>query len=155
HYVDKLDAYIERKLFTVHTGHCCAAYHGYRKGYTTIQQAMQDDEIVQEVKGALNEAGSALIAHYGLDEAAHQQYIAQILERFKNVHLTDEVVRIGRSPIRKLAPQDRLVRPASLAYQYHIEVSYLTKAMAAALFFKVEDDQEAVELQQFLLDNGI
>jgi len=155
HYVDQLDAYIERKLFTVNTGHCCAAYLGNLKGYTTIQQAMQDEEIVIKVKGALAESGAALMAHYGLDEASHQQYIDRILERFQNIYLTDEIARIGRSPIRKLAPQDRLVRPASLAYQYDIEVNHLTEAIAAALFFNVEDDPDVTELQQFLLDHGI
>ncbi|URN94738.1 MAG: mannitol-1-phosphate 5-dehydrogenase [Candidatus Pristimantibacillus lignocellulolyticus] len=155
HYVDQLDAYIERKLFTVNTGHCTAAYHGYRKGYTTIQEAMKDEELVQEVRSTLQESGDALIAEYGLDRTAHNQYIEQILERFKNPYLTDEILRIGRSPIRKISSNDRLIRPALLAYQYGIAVDHLTKAVAAALVYKDNDDKEAVELQQFLLGHGI
>ncbi|HIW32358.1 MAG TPA: mannitol-1-phosphate 5-dehydrogenase [Candidatus Paenibacillus intestinavium] len=155
HYVDQLDAYIERKLFTVNTGHCTAAYHGFIKGYTTIQEAMQDEEIVQEVRGVLQESGDALIAEYGLERTEHHLYIEQILERFKNHYLTDEIVRIGRSPIRKISPDDRLIRPALLAYQHGIKVNHLTKAVAAALVYKVNDDKEAIELQQFLLDHGI
>ncbi|MDQ0112163.1 mannitol-1-phosphate 5-dehydrogenase [Paenibacillus harenae] len=155
HYVDQLEPYIERKLFTVNTGHCCAAYHGYLKGYMTIQEAMKDLSIVAEVRGALQESGAALIQTYQFDEAAHSQYIEQILERFINPYLVDEIVRIGRSPIRKLSPQDRLVRPALLANQYGITVTHLTNAMAAALHFDYADDPEAVELQEMIKKHGI
>jgi mannitol-1-phosphate 5-dehydrogenase len=155
HYVDQLEPYIERKLFTVNTGHCVAAYHGYLRGYETIQEAMKDSEVITEVKGALQETGAVLIERYSFNEKEHGQYIGQILERFTNPHLLDEVSRIGRSPIRKLSPNDRLVRPALLAYEYGISADHLTTAMAAALHFHNEEDPEAVELQAAIQDIGL
>ncbi|WP_419876196.1 mannitol-1-phosphate 5-dehydrogenase [Candidatus Pristimantibacillus sp. PTI5] len=155
HYVDQLEPYIERKLFTVNTGHCVAAYHGYLRGYTTIQEAMKDTAVVAEVKGALLESGAALVQAYQFDEKEHAQYVEQILERFINPYLVDEIARIGRSPIRKLSPNDRLVRPALLAYGYGIPVTHLTAAMAAALYFDYKDDPESVELQASLQENGL
>lgn len=155
HYVDLLDPYIERKLFTVNTGHATTAYLGQLKGYSTIQEAMQDIELVQEVNTALQETGAALIAHYGLNSTEHEAYIAQIVERFKNQFLTDEIARVGRSPIRKLSPQDRFIRPALLAEQYGIETSVLPKAIAAAFLFHAQDDPEVVELRQHIQEHGI
>jgi mannitol-1-phosphate 5-dehydrogenase len=155
HYVDDLEPYIERKLFTVNTGHCVAAYHGYLKGYATIQEAMKDPEIISKVRGALLESGAALVQTYQFDEREHARYVDQILERFINPYLVDEVARIGRSPIRKLSPNDRLVRPALLAYQYSIPVTELTAAMAAALHFNSADDPEAAELQASIKEHGI
>ncbi|WP_053373028.1 mannitol-1-phosphate 5-dehydrogenase [Paenibacillus sp. FJAT-27812] len=155
HYVDDLEPYIERKLFTVNTGHCVAAYHGYLKGYATIQEAMKDSEILAKVVGALQESGAALVQMYQFDEKEHALYIDQILERFINPYLVDEVARIGRSPIRKLSPKDRLVRPALLAYQYGIPVTELTAAMAAALHFNNADDPEAAELQASIKEHGL
>ncbi|MBB6671914.1 mannitol-1-phosphate 5-dehydrogenase [Cohnella nanjingensis] len=155
HYVDRLGPYIERKLFTVNTGHCSAAYHGYLKGYATIQEAMRDEEIVALVRGVLGETGAVLVRQYGFDETEHGHYIDQIIERFRNPYLTDEVVRVGRSPIRKLAANDRLVRPAMLAQELGIGTAGLTGAMAAALRFDYADDPEAAELQRSLREQGL
>jgi mannitol-1-phosphate 5-dehydrogenase len=155
HYAEQLQPYIERKLFTVNTGHCCAAYHGYLHGYETIQESMNDEAIVAEVLGAVGETGAALCRQYGFDETGHEQYIHRIMDRFRNPYLTDEVVRVGRSPIRKLSPDDRLVRPALTARSLGIEVPHLTKAMAAALLFDYPQDHEAVELQKSLHDQGV
>jgi mannitol-1-phosphate 5-dehydrogenase len=155
HYAQELRPYIERKLFTVNTGHCCAAYHGYLRGYETIQEVMKEETIVEEIRGALGETGAALIKQYGFDADEHQTYIDKILDRFRNPYLTDEVVRVGRSPIRKLSPNDRLVRPATIAHSFDIEVPYLTKAMAAALLFDYDEDPEANEIQKSLQEQGV
>lgn len=155
HYVDHLEPYIERKLFTVNTGHCTAAYFGYLAGYTTIQEAMASEAIVEKVRAVLEESGAMLIAKHGFDKAEHQKYILKILDRFRNPSLTDEVVRVGRSPIRKLSPNDRLVSPARQALEHGISPKQLTAAMSAALHFDYADDPEAVELQGTIREEGI
>ncbi|PZE19331.1 mannitol-1-phosphate 5-dehydrogenase [Paenibacillus xerothermodurans] len=155
HYVNDLTPYIERKLFTVNTGHCAAAYIGSSRGYGTIQQAMADDSIVDDVKATLNETGAVLVGRYGFDPDEHSRYIAKIIGRFRNPHLTDEVARVGRSPIRKLSPNDRLVKPALQAHDMGIEPKHLAKVMAAALHFANPDDPEAVELQQSIIEKGV
>ena len=154
HYVDRLEPYIERKLFTVNTGHCSAAYIGFLKGYETIQDAMKDDEVAEHVRAVLDETGAALIHKHGFNPAEHQAYIATILDRFRNPALTDEVVRVGRSPIRKLSPGDRLVSPAMLAFESGLAYKSLAKSMAAALLFDVPEDPESAELQRSVREIG-
>lgn len=155
HYAELLQPYIERKLFTVNTGHCCAAYHGYLNSCDTIQEVMNQTDIVAEVRGALVETGTALIKKYSFDSAEHNKYIDKILERFRNPYLTDEVIRVGRSPIRKLSPNDRLVSPAKTAHENGLPTLYLTRAMAAALLFDYKEDPEAVEIQQSITERGV
>ena len=154
-YVDDLEPYIERKLFTVNTGHCVAAYIGYVHGYDTIQKAIADEKVKSVVYGALQETGQVLVKRFGFDQGEHEQYIVKILERFVNPYLTDEVTRVGRSPLRKLSPNDRLVRPALLAHANDMAVTHLAMGMAAACKFDVSDDPEAVELQSMIRDKGI
>lgn len=155
HYVENLEPYIERKLFTVNTGHCSAAYLGYLRGYETIQQAMADEELTAKVREVLEETGAMLVQKHGFDKGEHGKYIDKILERFRNPSLTDEVSRVGRSPIRKLSPDDRLVSPAVQAYERILSFSALARSMAGALLFNVKDDPEAAELQASIAEAGV
>lgn len=155
HYVERLEPYIERKLFTVNTGHCSAAYMGFLKGFTTIQDAMGSEEVTGHVRAVLEETGAALIGKHGFEPSEHGKYIDTILERFRNPALTDEVTRVGRSPIRKLSPGDRLVAPAMEAFRQGLEYRALAGSMAAALLFDVPEDPESAELQASVEELGV
>ncbi|WCK54812.1 mannitol-1-phosphate 5-dehydrogenase [Aneurinibacillus sp. Ricciae_BoGa-3] len=153
--VSDLAPFIERKLFTVNTGHAVIAYLGYLENKPTIDQTLADEDIVKQVQATLAETGAYLIKQYGLDPDEHQQYINKIINRFKNPYLNDAVTRVGRSPLRKLGPNDRLVRPATEADKAGLPYTNLAKAMAAALLFDYEKDEEAVKLQAMIKENGV
>lgn len=152
---ESLDPYLERKLFTVNTGHCCAAYFGYLAGYETIQEAMKDPAINKKVYKVLGETGSLLIRKFGFDEWEHRSHIRKTMERFANPRLSDRIVRVGRSPLRKLSFNERLVQPALQACRLGIETSCLTKGIVAALLFDCAEDPEAMKLQEALRQTGI
>lgn len=154
-YVDELGPYIERKLFTVNTGHAVTAYLGSYHGYATIIESLQDKSILDTLYGTLQESGKALIEAYGFDEKTHEAYIQKIISRFQNPHISDEVQRVARGPIRKLGPQDRFVRPATMYFEFTSAApTYLSKAMAAALLFKNNGDEESVKLQEMIQEKG-
>ncbi len=153
--VPDLAPFIERKLFTVNTGHAVIAYFGYLKGKETIDQTLRDSDIYEQVQQTLQETGNYLIERYDLDKEEHKAYITKIIERFKNPHLNDSVKRVGRAPIRKLGPQDRLIRPALEAKKAGLSYTYLAKAIAAALLFDPQEDKEAMKLQANIQEYGI
>lgn len=153
--VPDLAPFIERKLFTVNTGHAVIAYFGYLKGKETIDQTLRDSDIYEQVQQTLQETGNYLIKRYDLDREEHEAYITKIIERFKNPHLNDSVKRVGRAPIRKLGPQDRLIRPALEAKKAGLSYTYLAKAIAAALLFDPQEDKEAMKLQATIHEYGI
>ena len=152
---DNLLAYVERKIFTLNTGHCGTAYLGYLKGYEYIHQAIQDKEIADIIKKALLESGRYLIDYYGFDEEKHKEYIEKILTRFENEALQDSVVRVGREPLRKLSAEDRLVKPAlrSLEVEYFPEA--LSICIAAGLLFDPSGDEQAKKLQVMIDKSGL
>ncbi|KMZ43752.1 MULTISPECIES: mannitol-1-phosphate 5-dehydrogenase [Bacillales] len=153
-YVEDLAPYIERKLFTVNTGHAVIAYLGYQLGMKTIDEAMRDDRIVQATRGALQETGALLAAKYGFDPLVHGQYVEKILGRYTNPLLSDDIVRVARSPIRKLSQHDRLVGPALQCMEKGMDPEHLGLAIAAALAFDYPEDAESARIQASLKEFG-
>ncbi|WP_347862346.1 mannitol-1-phosphate 5-dehydrogenase [Salimicrobium sp. PL1-032A] len=154
-YVEELEPYIERKLFSVNTGHAATAYKGSAKGYETILQAMDDEDIVRHVRGTLKETGDVLVARYGFDRKAHGEYIDKIIERFQNPDLSDYITRVARGPIRKLGLKDRLVRPARTHFDVvKEEPAFLVDTIVAALFYENPEDEEAVKLKALREEKG-
>ena len=155
HYVDSLQPFIERKLFTVNTGHAATAYLGLANGFTTVSDAIADPRIEAEVRGVLSETSHYITTFYGFDAAEHQAYVDTILSRFKNPHISDDLVRVARSPLRKISRSDRFVGPALKLLDMGVRPVYLAKALAAALRFRSEGDRESVELTDFVASQGV
>lgn len=150
-----LPAYVERKLFTLNTGHAITAYLGRLRGYATIQQSITDRQLRRIVREAMRESGEGLSARYGFDLQAHFGYIDKIIGRFENPYLNDSVERVGREPLRKLAPTDRLVRPTLTARDYGYATQALTLGIGAALLYDNPDDAESVAMLQRIGQSGL
>ena len=103
----------------------------------------------------MTESGMGLVKKHGLDKEAHLKYIDKIINRFKNPYLKDDVVRVGREPLRKLSATDRLAKPTLTAAGYDLPVDHLLVGIAAALHYKNDQDPQSVELQQKVEELGI
>jgi len=154
-YVQDLTPYIERKLFTVNTGHAVTAYLGYLYGYATIDEALRDEEIRSAARGALQETGALLLEKYEFGKETHDAYVEKILGRYANPMLADHVTRVARSPIRKLSANDRLVGPALQCVERGLSAEHLGLAIAAALLFDYAEDPEATQIQADRLEHGV
>lgn len=150
HFVDDLAPYIERKLFTVNTGHAATAYFGARAGVETISGALTDERIAAQVAAALEETSALLVTKHGLDADELAEYRETILRRFRNPALPDTVWRVGRQPLRKLSRHERFVGPAAEAAEAGLAVDALVDAMGAALAFDDPEDAQSVDLQRML-----
>lgn len=151
---DNLMAFVERKLFTLNTGHAITAYLGQQAGLQTIRDAILDPAIRRVVKGAMEESGAVLIKRYGFDAAKHAAYIDKILSRFENPYLHDDVERVGRQPLRKLSAGDRLIKPLLGTLEYGLPHANLIQGIAAAMSYRSEQDPQAKELVELLAELG-
>ncbi|WP_354532190.1 mannitol-1-phosphate 5-dehydrogenase [Klebsiella pneumoniae] len=151
---DNLMAFVERKLFTLNTGHAITAYLGKLAGHQTIRDAILDEKIRAVVQGAMEESGAVLIKRYAFDPQKHAAYIQKILGRFENPYLKDDVERVGRQPLRKLSAGDRLIKPLLGTLEYGLPHRNLVKGIAAAMHFRSEDDPQAQELAALIADKG-
>lgn len=153
--VDNLTAYVERKLFTLNTGHAITAYLGYLKNYKTIDQSIKDPKIKEIVKNAMRESGVGLVKKHNLDLEKHFQYIDKIIKRFENHYLNDDVIRVGREPLRKLSPKDRLINPLLTAKSYDLSVDNLIIGVSAALHYENDQDSQSLSMQQDIKELGL
>ena len=149
-FVDNLEPYIERKLFTVNTGHASAAYFGFEAGLGKISEAMADQDVAADVRAVLDETKELLIHKHGFNREEQEAYVEKILGRFTNPHLPDTVNRVGRAPLRKLSRHERFIGPAAELAERGIVPEALLGAIAAALRFNDPADAEATELAQIV-----
>ena len=152
---DNLQAYEEQKIFVHNLGHAICAYFGFLKGYEYIWEAVTDPEIKDKVQSALDESGTALIRKHNFTLGEMTEHIKDLLERFANSALGDTVYRVGRDPIRKLGPRDRLVGAAKLCLEHNITPKNIVKGIYACLKYNYPEDAQAKELQSMLLNKGI
>jgi len=152
HFVPDLEPYIERKLFTVNTGHATTAYYGRLAGHATIAEALQDAAVRSTVEAVLSETAAFLVGKHGFPAAEQRAYLEKTLERFSNPAIDDSVERVGRQPMRKLSRHERFVAPASDIAASGTSPVALLGAMTAALRFDAPGDEEAVKLQAMLRD---
>ena len=155
HWVENLEPYIERKLFTVNTSHATAAYFGYYKGLGSIHESMADPEIKKEVYDALEETAHLITTKHGISEKEQQDYVNTIIERISNPELEDVPVRVGRAPLRKLGRKERFIGPAAQLAEKGYDVKALLKGVTMALRFQnVEGDEESAELAKILSEQS-
>ncbi len=152
---DNLMAYIERKLFTLNTGHAITAYIGNLKGYGTIDESIADEKIYNVVKKAMTESGMGLVEKHKFDKEAHFKYIDKIIGRFKNPYLKDDVSRVGREPLRKLSDSDRLIKPLMTARGFDLSVDNLLLGVGAALHYNNQEDTQILKIQQLIKVNCV
>ncbi|EEH35426.1 mannitol-1-phosphate 5-dehydrogenase [Paracoccidioides lutzii Pb01] len=151
HWVDNLEPYIERKLFTVNTGHATAAYFGYNAGKPTIHDALKDERIRSQVNAVLAETSALIVEKHHIPAEEQHDYVQKIITRISNPYLEDVVQRVGRAPLRKLSRKERFIGPAAQLAERGQQVDALMGAVEEALKFQnVPDDEESFELHKIL-----
>lgn len=153
-FVDDLEPYIERKLFTVNTGHATAAYFGFAAGISKISDAIANPDVADAARRVLEETSELLVRKHGLDEAEQRAYREKILSRFSNPALPDTVERVGRQPLRKLSRHERFIGPAAELAEFGTRPVALLAAIGALLRFDVPGDEQSVELQRLLKETS-
>lgn len=151
---DNLDACVEKKLFTLNTGHCTTAFLGMMKGYTYIHEAITDPDIQAIARRVMHQSGAALIKKFGIDPDCHKEYVDIIVKRFSNHHLKDLVTRVGHDPVRKLGPNLYFAYPMKMAMEYGLPYDSIALAAAAALHCNNPEDPQSVQIRKMVAESG-
>jgi mannitol-1-phosphate 5-dehydrogenase len=155
--VDNFRAEVERKLFMYNLGHATLAYLGALKGYTFVHEPFSDRDLLPTFEGALAETSKALMRRYPetFDGEGQEEVLRDIHLRFSNPLLMDTVRRVGRDPLRKLGPEDRLIGSARLCQEQEVRPERIAAVCAAALCYDEPGDEQAVSLRKMIASDGV
>lgn len=155
HYEEDLEPFIERKLFSVNSGHATSAYTGAYAGAKTILEALQLPEVKEQLDAVLGEIRSLLVAKWNFDQEELKAYHEVIISRFENPYIVDDVVRVARTPIRKLGFDERFIRPIRELKERGLSYQNLLKTVAYVFNYKDPNDEQSTQLQVMLSDNDL
>ena len=144
-----------RKLFTYNAINAAIAYPGHLKGYQLLSDAANDPELVEQARAVGREASEALIKAFGFDIEEQYAFADSALRKYQNPEIVDPIERNARDPFRKLARNDRMVGPACLAMEHHIQPLALSQVIAAALRYDVKGDAGSERVQETLRKRGM
>jgi len=153
--IQPFEAYVERKLFIHNMGHATAAYLGYLAGYEFVWEAMEDPSVRNVTAMAMSDSALALSRRHGLDRGDLNGHVLDLLRRFGNKALGDQILRVAADPIRKLGTNDRFMGAIRMCLENEVAPLILAKGAAAALKFDPESDPSALKLQQMIQQRGI
>jgi len=150
----KFKAYVERKLFVHNMTHATPAYAGHLRGHEYIWQAIRDGKVLALVEGAGRESCAALARKHRLDTEGLEAHRRDLIRRYRNRALGDQVARVARDPLRKLGANDRLIGAARLCLEQSLPLDHIALAISAALRYAAPDDPAAQQLQAIRAARG-
>lgn len=154
-YVDALEPFIERKLFTVNTGHASLAFLGLQAGYTDTSTAITDQKILTKLEGVLKTTSRYLEIMHGFDADSLSHYQAVVIQRFQNPSMNDDLNRIARNPLTKLARYERFIKPLKILQELNEDYQALVDVVALGFIVKVKSDEQSAQLHTMIKQNGL
>jgi len=148
-------AYVERKLFVHNAGHAATAYLGYLRRHEYIWQAISDVRVRAAADAAMAETCAGLEAKHGLPIEDLRDHWKDLVRRFQNRALGDQVVRVANDPIRKLGPKDRLIGAGLMCLDNGIDAEHVAFAAAAAIRYDYAGDPAAQKLEAVFREHGM
>lgn len=140
------------KVFTVNGPHVTAAFAGYLKGYTTLNQTVADPDCLKLINQVHDEVYEGILREYRVNKADLDRL--SIFPKAKG-ELEDHISRIAWDPIRKLGRNDRLTGIACLCIKNDFCPTGIIQSIANGFAYDYKDDPSAVEIQNYIKDNGI
>lgn len=156
-YSQNLDAEINKKLCLLNGVHAAIAWYRYgidQFKIPTLQLAIQEPKTKQFVQHLMNELVIIIARQYNFVEADLIKYSQELITRFTNPHLIDDLERIGRNPITKLQINERILSPLFFAQQNNLGFNNLLTTFNNGLNYHYEKDPEGLKLKLFSANNS-
>ncbi len=142
---EKIEAWVDRKLFIHNLGHATAAYIGYiyNPDFKYIYEVLAEPQLKALIKKTMHEAADILLKMYPdtFTSTSLTDHIDDLVSRFENRHLKDTIYRVGQDLLRKLGSEDRFVGAIKMGHSLNMPTKNILLALVAGMFFRATDEQ--------------
>ena len=97
-FVNDIKPHNQQKLFLLNGAHSLLAYLGLEQGHTTVEQAIQDPQIVEKVKEFWATEAQPFLSPQ-LDNVA---YCENLIRRFRNPFVSHQLIQIAQDGFQKI-----------------------------------------------------
>lgn len=145
---------LRQKLYTRNTSIATIGYLGRLKGLTYVAEAAADPEIAPILDELYREVSEILVQSLGIDREKQRVFAERADAKNRNPLIIDPLTRIGRDPIRKLSPEDRLIGPLREGAALGLSTDAIALGCAAALYYEDPEDEAACRLAELRREKG-
>ena len=153
-FVDQFLQLQSQALYTNNASSAVISYIGWLKGYQYVSDAAHDPEIETLLDQAYREIEAGLVRGLHIFPKDQQEFARRAKEKYQDIRIRDTVKRHARDPLRKLAPDERLLAPARMAVKSGMEPKALAAGIAAALYYEDPEDESACRLAALRREKG-
>lgn len=153
-YYDDISPVLERKLFMLNGTHSLISWAGFGK-YKLVNEFQDFPEIKAEVLEYIDAIAHVVSKKFNWDIAEIKKYAKKTIKRFENRTIFDSIDRTGRNVQRKVRLNERIVSPLIFAFENNLDYKPMIKALLRAYAEKDFQDEEYVEIKNFISVNGL
>lgn len=153
-FVDQFLQLQSQALYTNNASSAVISYIGKLKGYRFVADAAHDPVIEGILDRAYQEIETGLVKQLHVFPKDQQEFARRAKEKYQDMRIKDTVERHARDPLRKLAPDERLIAPAHMAEKSGVVPEALAMGIAAALYYEDEKDESACRLMVMRREKG-
>lgn len=151
--VDNIEIVMIEKIWSQNLEHIILALMGAFKGYSIINESIEDEYIKKVAYNAWLEARLAMKKKYDIPIPDKLTKINEY-KKFDSQYFEDTLKRIGRDLKRKLKRNDRLIGPALLCLETGIIPYFITKGIAYGFYYN-DDTDDTKEINCYTNKYGI
>jgi mannitol-1-phosphate 5-dehydrogenase len=130
----ELEKYWNCKFYLHNTPHATSAFLGKLFGCEYLHQSMEIPEVECTVRSVMDSMKNAMKIKKMADDDFIDYYAEKEIMRFKDKLLFDPISRVGRDPLRKLRPNDRLIKCARLIQETNQDLRGICLSIKAAVY---------------------
>lgn len=154
-YTNNLYRYIQRQLLITNIGYEASSYLAAYNQEKDIFNDLKNDKTKNQLLAVLEETKNLLLTKHEFKQEEIIPYQEMIIDRLKNNEIKEDINKLCRLPINKLANDQILITAITDCYKQNLEYNNLARIYAYILKYNNDRDLGAEQLQKMINKDGL